>query len=182
MPPRFAELRAHSGFSFGDGSLTPEKLAAFAGHIGYTSIGLTDTADLGGVVRFAEEAWRQGITPIIGAEFTIEGHTAAFLARTEQGFHNLAALVTRSRVGDLHLWNKDALKHTRGRPRLTWSQVAERSAGLHALTGPASGEIASLVASQRKSDALYALSRWRDVFGDRLAVEVQLHHTGGSEA
>src|SRR5687768_2193305 len=182
MPSRFAELRAHSGFSFGDGSLTPEKLAAFAAHLGYASLGLTDTADLGGVVRFAEEARRQNIKPLIGAEFNVEGCTAAFLARTEEGFHNLAALVTRSRVGDLHLWNKDAIKHTRGRPRLTWSQIAERSAGLHALTGPMSGEIASLIVSERKSEALYALSRWRDVFGDRLAVEVQLHHTGGSEA
>jgi len=182
MPPRFAELRAHSGFSFGDGSLTPEKLAASAARMGYTSLGLTDTADLGGVVRFAEEAWRQGIKPVIGAEFNVDGYTAAFLARTEEGFHSLAALVTRSRVGDLHLWNKDAIEHTRGRPRLTWDQVAERSAGLHALTGPATGEIASLILSERRSEALYALSRWRDVFDARLAVEVQLHHTGGSEA
>src|SRR5688500_9730339 len=160
MPPRFAELRAHSGFSFGDGSLTPEKLAACAAHLGYSSLGLTDTADLGGVVRFAEEARRQNIKPVIGAELNVEGCTAAVLARAEDGFPNLAPLVPRWRVADLHLRDKSPIKHPRGRPRLTWSQVAERSAALHALTGPASGEIASLVLSQRKSEALYALSRW----------------------
>jgi error-prone DNA polymerase len=31
-------------------------------------------------------------------------------------------------------------------------------------------------------DAIYHLDRWREVFGSRLAVEVQLHHAGGHEA
>jgi error-prone DNA polymerase len=31
-------------------------------------------------------------------------------------------------------------------------------------------------------DAVYQLDRWREVFGSRLAVEVQLHHAGGHEA
>jgi len=178
----FIELRAHSAFSFGDGSVAPEKLVAYAAHLGHHALGLTDTADLGGVVRFVEEARRQGITPIIGAELVVDGYPAAFLVRNEEGFRNLASLVTRSRVGSLYEWRKEDVARTRGRPRLSWAQVAERSAGLYALTGPPSGEIASLVRSQRRDEALYALSRWRDVFGYNLSLEVQLHHAGGEEA
>ena len=66
MPP--VELRAHSAFSFGDGAVTPEALVQRAAALGYGALGLTDTADLGGIVRFVLEARRQGIKPIIGAE------------------------------------------------------------------------------------------------------------------
>ncbi|HUF66757.1 MAG TPA: DNA polymerase III subunit alpha, partial [Gemmatimonadaceae bacterium] len=178
----FVELRAHSAFSFGDGSVAPEKLVACAAHLGYQALGLTDTADLGGVVRFVEEARRRGIRPVIGAELVVDEYPCALLVRNEAGFRNLASLVTRSRVGSLYEWRMEDVRHTRGRPRLTWEQVAARSEGLYALTGPFSGEIPSLVRSQRYDEALYALSRWRDVFGEQISVEVQLHHTGGEES
>ena len=56
----FVELRTHSAFSFGDGSVTPETLVQRAGELGYPALGLTDAADLGGVVRFVVEARRHG--------------------------------------------------------------------------------------------------------------------------
>ncbi|MGI8402891.1 MAG: PHP domain-containing protein, partial [Gemmatimonadaceae bacterium] len=139
----FIELRAHTAFSFGDGSVSPEALAARAASLGYSAIGITDTADLGGIVRFGLEARRQGIRPIVGAELNIDGCPAAFLARSKEGFNNLASLVTRSRVGELSSWKKGDGKKTRGRPRIAWQQVAERSEGLQVLTGPASGSVAS---------------------------------------
>jgi error-prone DNA polymerase len=178
----FVELRTHSAFSFGDGSVPPDRLVAYAAHLGYHTLGLTDTADLGGVVRFVEEARRQGIKPIVGAELVVDGYPAAFLVRSEEGFHNLAALVTRSRVGSLYEWRKEDVPRTRGRPQLTWNQVAARSDGLFALTGPAAGEVASLIRSQRRDEALYRISRWREIFGEHLAIEVHLHHAGGEES
>ena len=93
------ELRAHSAFSFGDGSVTPERMVACAAELGYTHLGLTDAADLGGIVRFVAESKRQGIVPIVGAELNVDGQPAAFLACTEEGYRHLAALVTRARSG-----------------------------------------------------------------------------------
>ncbi len=66
------ELRAHTAFSFGDGAVTPENLARRAAELGYKGIGITDTADLGGIVRLALEAKRQGIQPIAGVELNVE--------------------------------------------------------------------------------------------------------------
>src|SRR5690606_17388291 len=100
----YVELRARSAFSFGDGAVTPEALVARAAEYGYAALGLTDTADLGGVIRFVLEAERQGLKPIVGAELRVDGYPVAFLARNEEGYRNLAALVTRSRVGDLRVW------------------------------------------------------------------------------
>lgn len=96
MVSAYVELRTHSAFSFGDGVATPEALVSRAAKLGYAALGLTDTADLGGVIRFALEAQHQGIKPVIGAELAVDGYPTAFLARDERGFHNLAGLVTRS--------------------------------------------------------------------------------------
>src|SRR6266849_7320899 len=147
----FVELRARSAFSFGDGSASPEALVARAASLGYSAIGITDTADLGGIVRFGLEARRQHVKPIVGAELVIDGCPAAFLARTKEGFNNLASLVTRSRVGELSTWQKGDGKKTRGRPRISWQQVAERSEGLQVLTGPASGPVNTCSPSLRSA-------------------------------
>jgi error-prone DNA polymerase len=178
----YVELRAHTAFSFGDGSVTPEVLVERAGELGYTALGITDAADLGGAARFASAAQGAGVRPVVGAELAVGGRPAAFLARTAEGCRNLAGLVTRSRVGDLRQYDGEAAGRRRGRPGVTWAEVAERSDGLHALTGPSSGPVAALLGSGERARAERLLAEWRDVFGDRLAVEVQLHHAGGSEA
>nr|MDQ3081494.1 PHP domain-containing protein [Gemmatimonadota bacterium] len=177
----YVELRAHSAFSFGDGALTPEALVKRAAELGYHSIGITDTADLGGIVRFALEARRQGVKPVIGVELNVDGRPAAFVAKNAEGYHNIASLVTRARVGALSGWQKGQNAGARGRPRVSWKDVAERSAGVHALTGPASGPIGARIQACEYSAAARVLGEWREVFGERLAVEVQLHHTGGCE-
>ena len=126
------ELRAHTAFSFGDGAVTPEAMVKRAAELGYGSIGITDTADLGGIVRFALEAERQGVRPIAGAELNVEGFPVGLIARTAEGFRNIASLVTRARVhSDLRHWTKGQNAKLRGRPRVSWKDVAERSAGVH---------------------------------------------------
>ena len=172
----YVELRAHSAFSFGEGTATPEVLVECAQRAGYTSLGLTDRGDLGGVIRFALEAGRRGVRPIVGAELLVDGHPAAFLARTAEGYRNLAALVTLSRAGALA--PEGAGFPHRGQPRVAWQQVVARSAGLHALTGPASGALATHLRAGDRDSAARLLAVWRELFGEHLAVEVQLHHAG----
>lgn len=229
----YAELRAHSAYSFGDGTCSPEQLVSRAAELGYGAIGLTDTSDLGGIIRFTLEANAQGIKPVVGAELKVDGHPTAFLARNERGYRNLARLVTRARIGRVESWQlpggegadatgaaggtshggrnvlrsteQPVLHHTsarpavdrrghnlvkryatplpdRGRPELTFEDVAECADGLWCMTGPASGEVATYVGSERTSEAMFMLERWRDVFADRLAIEVQLHHVSGRES
>src|ERR1051326_8693501 len=99
----FVELRAHTCFSFSDGAVSAEALAGHARRLGYTHLGITDTADLGGIAKFATEAMsplkdpmctraeqhddepcivcQAPVRPIVGAELIVDGHPAAFLAR-----------------------------------------------------------------------------------------------------
>jgi error-prone DNA polymerase len=175
----FVELGARSAYSFGDGTLAPEVLVRHAKSLGYPAIGLTDHADLGGIVRFGVACREQGVRPIVGAELVVDGRPLALLVRSETGFQNLAALITRSRVGNLRRWTKRTA--TRGRPRLVWDDVAARSDGLHLLTGPASGSLATALLERRRADADLLLARYRSAFDDRLAIEVSLHHAGRDE-
>jgi error-prone DNA polymerase len=150
----FVELRAHTGFSFGDGTVSPEALVTRAIALGYTALGITDTADLGGVPRFVNAAVSSGqLRPIVGAELRVDGRPAAFLVRTAEGYRNLAALVTRGRMGAWASWTKEHGQERRGRPNVTWREVAELNNGLVALTGPATGPIAALVRGGRRSPA-----------------------------
>jgi error-prone DNA polymerase len=96
--------------------------------------------------------------------------------------HNIGALVTCARVGSLRGWVKGQSADRRGRPRVSFADVAARSEGVIALTGPASGPIGAKIQQCEYSAAARMLSEWKEVFGDRLAVEAQIHHTGGCEA
>ena len=178
--PNPTELRAHSAYSFGDGAVTPEALVERAAELGYTALGLTDTADLGGIVRFGTACRTHNVRPVVGAELIVDGRPLALLARTRQGYFHLASLVTRSRSGTLQ--GVESPRPGRGRPRLTWSDVAGRTRGLQLLTGPPSGMLATLVRDERIHEATRLLHEWREQFGGHVAVEVQCHQTGADEA
>jgi error-prone DNA polymerase len=205
----FVELRAHTAFSFGDGTMTPEILVERASVLGHAALGLTDCADVGGVIRFTLAAERAGIRPIGGVELQVDGHPVALLARNAEGYRNIAALVTKSRLGDVARWGgapggegmegvavrrrrendrgvdlerKYAVPlPLRGRPTLTFADLIDHAEGVWCLTGPASGEIATLLRTERRTEALFQLGRWREVYGEHLCVEVQSHHVGGHE-
>jgi error-prone DNA polymerase len=239
----YVELRVHSAFSFGDGACTPEALVRAAAERGYGALGLTDRSDLGGAIRFALEAAKAGIRPVVGAELIIDGHPIALLARDARGFRNLAGLVTRSRIGGWAEWleEKEGLEAayatsaststseggngsapgpglhldrdgrvrtratavtprrkphelaqspsrpvtqspSRGQPTLTLSDLEGHTDGLHLLTGPGSGELASLVRAGRPEEAAFLVSRLRELFPGRMAVEVGVHHVSGEES
>jgi len=182
----YVELRCHTAFSFGEGAVTPEALVDRALALGYRSLGITDCADLGGAVRFVNACQKQQLQPIVGVELMVDGFPAAFLVRDKQGYCNAAALVTCARSGRIDRWSRDDAGRSagtppRGRPQVTWRDVEQHHEGLIALTGPLSGQIATLLRTNRRAEATYLLNTWRDVFGEQLAVEVQLHQAGRHE-
>lgn len=65
---RYAELHAHSAFSFLDGASQPEELVREAVRLGLSGLALTDHDGLYGVVRFAQAARDAGLPTVFGAE------------------------------------------------------------------------------------------------------------------
>ncbi|MFM9878488.1 MAG: error-prone DNA polymerase [Rhodoglobus sp.] len=128
----YAELHAHSSFSFLDGASMPESLAEEAARLGLTALALTDHDGLYGIVRMAEAAASIGTTAtIFGAELSLglggpqngvpdpEGSHLLVLARKEEGYHRLAAAITQ---GQLRGGEK-------GRPVYDLDELAEWAGG-----------------------------------------------------
>ncbi|UNX56099.1 error-prone DNA polymerase [Georgenia sp. TF02-10] len=67
----YAELHAHSAFSFLDGASLPEELAAEAARLALSGLALTDHDGLYGVVRLAEAARALALPTVLGAELNL---------------------------------------------------------------------------------------------------------------
>src|SRR5690625_6717723 len=77
----YAELHAHSAFSFLDGASQPEELVIEAAGLGLSAMALTDHDGLYGVVRFAEAAQAVDLPTVYGAELGLPDQHLLVLAR-----------------------------------------------------------------------------------------------------
>ncbi|MFI2486271.1 error-prone DNA polymerase [Promicromonospora kroppenstedtii] len=193
----YAELHAHSAFSFLDGASHPEELAAEGARLGLKALAVTDHDGLYGVVRFSEAAKAVGLPAAFGAELHLPmvstGSTGTrgvpvldpptgvpdprathllVLARGPQGYRNLS-----SAIGTAHL--KAGVK---GAAHYTLEGLGEAASGEWlALTGCRKGAVrqALLPASgagnrtDRLARARRELDLLTDAFGrDNVAVEI----------
>ncbi|MEU0504846.1 error-prone DNA polymerase [Nocardia sp. NPDC005998] len=67
----YAELHAHSAYSFLDGASQPEELVEEAVRLGLEAIALTDHDGFYGTVRFAEAARELGMPTVFGSELSL---------------------------------------------------------------------------------------------------------------
>ncbi len=67
----YAELHAHTNFSFLDGASAPDDLVARAVELGLTGLAATDYDGLYGAVRFTGAAEEAGLHPVVGTEITL---------------------------------------------------------------------------------------------------------------
>ncbi len=153
----YAELHAHSSFSFLDGASQPEELAARAVELGYEALALTDHDGLYGSMEFAHAAKALGLRPITGCELTLEGGAhVTVLVETRQGYSNLCRLVTRAHA---HTRPPGRERELRA-PALPIQELIERNEGLVCLSGcarhglgvrepNAAGELASAFGRER---------------------------------
>ena len=93
---RYAELHAHSAYSFLDGANEPEDLVAAAAELGLEALALTDHDGLPGIVKHAEAGRAHGLPTIHGAELTLaDGARLPVLARDPHGYRRLSAAISR---------------------------------------------------------------------------------------
>lgn len=66
--PEFTHLHVHTQYSILDGAANISLLLQKARELGMNSLAITDHGNMYGVLKFFNEAKRQGIKPIIGCE------------------------------------------------------------------------------------------------------------------
>ena len=124
----YAELHAHSAFSFLDGASLPEELAGAAAELGYGAFALTDHNGMSGSMEFAQAAKGLGVKAIHGAEVDLDdGRHLTLLVDTQEGWRSLCHIITRA-----HAHTRD---HGEPPPAVSLETLEEHAAGLVCLSG-----------------------------------------------
>ncbi|QAY74026.1 error-prone DNA polymerase [Agromyces protaetiae] len=185
----YAELHAHSAYSFLDGASMPEQLVEEAARLGLSGLAITDHDGFYGIVRFAEAAESfPDLATVFGAELSIglskpqmgeadpEGDHLLVLARREEGYHRLAGAITAAQLAE---------GAEKGRPVYSLESLAERSGGEWTiLTGCRKGSVRRALAAGGADAAWLELDRLVALFG-RAQVVVELFdhgHPGDQQA
>src|SRR5918994_3958984 len=93
----YAELHAHTAYSFLDGASLPDELAGAAAELGYSAFAVTDHNGLSGSMEFAQAAKGLGMKAIHGAEVDLDdGRHLTLLVDTQEGWRNLCRILTRA--------------------------------------------------------------------------------------
>ena len=159
----FFELHTRSAFSFLSSGSLPEEYIAHAAELGIPGIGLMDRDTVSGAVRFHLEAKEQGITPMIGAEITMDDGTFLPLMPVDfTGYQNLCRLITDVK-----------LRAKKGEHAATRQDIENHSAGLLCFTGGSDG---FLHRSIKNGCGQRDLAWLNYVFEKRLYIELQRHH------
>jgi len=174
----YAELHAHSAFSFLDGAGTPEELVEEAARLGLRALALTDHDGLYGAVRFAEAAAELDLRTVFGAELSLGSG-----ARTEQpdppGPHLL--VLARGPEGYRRLSRQLASAHLaggeKGKPSYDIDALTEAAGGhWHILTGCRKGSVRQALSDGGPEAAERALADLVDRFSrDRVSIELTHH-------
>jgi error-prone DNA polymerase len=176
----YAELHAHSTFSFLDGASSPEQLVEEAHRLGLSGLAITDHDGFYGIVRFAEAAESfPDLQTVFGAELSLgltepqmgapdpEGEHLLVLARQEEGYHRLARAITAGQLAG----------GEKGRPVYTLEELADRSGGEWVIpTGCRKGAVRRALANEGPDAAWRELDRLVALFGrDHVVVELFDH-------
>ncbi|MCB8970212.1 MAG: error-prone DNA polymerase [Thermoleophilales bacterium] len=185
----YAELHAHSAFSFLDGASSPDELAIRAAELGYEAMALTDHDGLWGSMEFAKACESQGVRPITGAEVTVLApgsppppHSPArrescppgafhvtLLVEDAAGYSNLCRLLTAAHSGTRERPQEPV------QPTVTLGELVRHSEGLVCLSGCArDGALAGRIARGEHDLAARLGRRLAGAFGpDHFRVELQ---------
>ena len=179
--PQFIHLRLHSAYSLLEGAIRIKDLPKLCKAEGMPALALTDTANLFGALEFSEVMAGAGIQPITGCTLPIRldapeepsrgplrrepSGTLVFLVKDERGYENL-----------MKLSSKAFLEPEAGEAaQVPLERVAEYAQGLICLTGGPEGIVNKLIVQGQMDAAEALLLKLKEVFGDRLYVELQRH-------
>jgi DNA polymerase-3 subunit alpha len=131
----FCQLHNHDQYSLLDGYGTAENYVSRALELGFTHLGLTNHANIDGLIKFQNACDKNGIVPIMGCEAYIvpdasrkedkekRGHVV-LLIQNSQGFKNLCQMLTYANIQGFYK-----------RPRIDYELLKKHTDGLVILTG-----------------------------------------------
>ncbi|EKU94713.1 error-prone DNA polymerase [Actinobaculum massiliense] len=174
----YAELHAHSAFSFLDGGSLPQDMVDRAAHLDLEALALTDHEGFPGVVQLSEAAREVGLPVVIGTELSIgateprtgcadpDGTHLVLLARNADGYKFLSHAVGSAMLA----------AGKKGHAQYEWENLATKSGDVLALSGCRKGAVRRALEAQPGSwgvdAAVREAEKLRDAFGENAAIEL----------
>ena len=179
LSPRFIHLRLHSEYSITDGIVPIEQALAAAAADGMPALGISDLANLFGMVKFYKGARGMGLKPIIGVDAWIENDRerdkpwrVLLICQNREGYGRLCELLTRA-------WMEN---QTRGHAmmRRDWFEGGAAN-GLLCLSGAQAGDVGQALASGNTDLAEKLAGEWGRLFPRAYYIELQRAGQPGEE-
>ncbi len=177
--PRFVHLRFHSEYSIQDGIVQIDQAVASAAADGMPALGISDLANLFGMVKFYKVARGKGVKPIVGVDAWITNDVdrdkpfrALLICRHREGYGQLCELLTRAYLENKH----------RGRAEMRKEWFGKGAAsGLLCLSGAMAGDIGQAIINGNPGLARDLATQWSDLFPGAFYIELQRAGHPGTE-
>ena len=169
MSADFIPLTLRSSYSLLESMLKPQKIIDLLTQNKICAASVADHNNMFGALEFSELMIGAGIKPIMGLSLDViteasNPHLMRFYAQDMQGYQNLMTLASRA-------W----LDSPDGDAKLDLSVVTANSDGLICLTGGEYGKLYDDLSKRKWDTARQELESLRDVFTNRLYVEISRH-------
>ena len=177
--PKFVHLRVHTAYSLALGATPVPTLMHKLHDLGVPACAITDRGNLFGGKAFSKYAADEGIKPILGSELflhnddtenlaiskgrELEPHPIILLVQNEAGYKSLMHLYRRYYLDNME---------TSIYPQINMQNLRDYNEGLICLTGGYEGPVGQFILKNRKSDAEKKLLELKEIFGNRLYIEI----------
>ncbi len=177
--PAFVHLRLHTEFSIEDGITRIDDVVAAAAADGQPALGISDLANLFGMVKHYKGCRGKGIKPITAVDAWLSNETdpakpfrIMLICRHREGYRQLCELLSRAFLENKH--------HGRAELRREWL-TPETASGLICLSGAMPGDIGAALAAGNGKAATALAQDWMQRFPDAFYIEVQRAGHPGTE-
>ncbi len=166
----FNHLKIHTQYSICEGAIKIDELADYCKLHKIKSIGLADSYNLCGALEFSEKISKIGTQPIIGTQINLNisdtiGKVTLY-ATSEIGYKNLTKLSSSS-----YLKNNSMID-----PSCNLKDLTENNEDLILLTGNFTNFFGKLFSKNKLKDFNQILDSLKNIFKDRLYLEIQRHN------
>ncbi|MBO6807081.1 DNA polymerase III subunit alpha [Thalassospira sp.] len=181
MENGFVHLRVHTNYSLAEGAITTKELAKLCAADGQPAVAMTDTDNMFGALDFAGALSGAGIQPILGVQMGVERYgdkpavgkiarepmpdRLVLIAQNKEGYFNLLKIISRA-----HMTSEAGSE-----PKALYEHIRKYSDHIICLTGGPTGPLARLLGEEQVDKAESCVADLKDIFGNRLYIELQRH-------
>ena len=170
---QFNHLKIHTQYSICEGALKISDLSEYCKTHKITSVGISDSRNMCGVLEFSEEISKAGTQPVIGTQINFSfSHNnlekigkISLIAKNIAGYKNLLKLSSHSYLSIEK--NQD--------PHCAIEELVKYSDGVIVLLGGSYSLISDMILSNNISECEFLIQKIAHIFKDNAYIEIQRH-------